>query len=132
MQSVSHLSEPGQLSAAEALGFPAVQLFVERAAVTANEFELDDDNASTIGDICRKLDGLPLAIELAAARVDAFGVAGLAARPHDRMRLLTRGRREASPRHQTISAALDWSYQLLGDDEQTIFRRLGSSPAASP
>jgi len=113
-----------KLNAAEALGFSAVQLFVERAAATASEFELNDVNASTVGEICRRLDGLPLAIELAAARVDSFGVAGLAARLDDRMRLLTRGRRGALFRHQTISAALDWSYQLLGPEEQTLFRRL--------
>jgi predicted ATPase/DNA-binding winged helix-turn-helix (wHTH) protein len=114
-----------KLNAAEALGFPAVQLFVERAAATATEFELSDPNASTIGEICRRLDGLPLAIELAAARIDTFGVAGLAVRLDDRMRLLTGGRRAALLRHQTIGAALDWSYQLLSHEEQAIFRRLG-------
>jgi len=119
-----------KLNAAEALGFPAVQLFVERAAATATEFELNDPNASTIGEICRRLDGLPLAIELAAARVDTFGVAGLATRLDDRMRLLTWGRRAALLRHQTIGAALDWSYQLLSVDEQTIFRRLGIFPGS--
>jgi predicted ATPase/DNA-binding winged helix-turn-helix (wHTH) protein len=114
-----------QLSAAEALGFAAVQLFVERAAATATEFALNDENASTIGDICRKLDGLPLAIELAAARVEIFGVVGLAARLDDRIRLLTGERRAALSRHKTISAALDWSYQLLSEVEQAIFRCLG-------
>jgi predicted ATPase/DNA-binding winged helix-turn-helix (wHTH) protein len=113
-----------RLSAAEALEFAAVQLFVERAAATASEFELNDGNASTVGDICRRLDGLPLAIELAAARVDSFGVTGLAARLDDRIRVLTRGLRGTLPRHRTLAAALDWSYQLLGPEEQTLFRGL--------
>jgi len=112
------------LNATEALGFSAVQLFVERAAATVSEFEINDVNASTVGDICRRLDGLPLAIELAAARVDAFGDAGLAARLDDRFRLLTGGLRGTLPRHRTLAAALDWSYQLLSPEEQTLFRRL--------
>ena len=113
-----------RLSASEALRFPAVQLFVERAAAAMNDFELSDTEAKTAGGICRKLDGVPLAIELAAARVDAFGIGGLAERLDDRLRLLTGGRRTALPRHQTIGAALDWSYRLLSQDEQTVFRRL--------
>src|SRR5271166_1143491 len=113
-----------KLKAAEALGFPAVQLFVERVAATVSDFEINDANASTVGDICRRLDGLPLAIELAAARVDAFGVAGLAARLDDRFRLLTGGLRGTLPRHRTLAAALDWSYQQLSPEEQTLFRRL--------
>jgi predicted ATPase/DNA-binding winged helix-turn-helix (wHTH) protein len=113
-----------EISALEALGFPAVQLLVERIAAGQNEFGLNDANAMCAGDICRKLDGIPLAIEFAAARVEAFGVCGVAARLDDRLRLLTGGRRATPPRHQTIEAALDWSYHLLSPQEQTVFRRL--------
>ncbi|WP_426437253.1 ATP-binding protein [Bradyrhizobium genosp. P] len=112
------------LSGPAALRFPAVQLFVERAAATVNEFELSDADASSAGDICRKLDGVPLAIELAAARVNTFGVRGLAARLDDRLRFLTGGLRAAPPRHRGIGATLDWSYQFLDREEQTVFRRL--------
>jgi predicted ATPase len=112
------------LNAVEALRFPAVQLFVERATATMNEFELSDNDAPGAAGICRKLDGVPLAIEFAAARVDTFGVRGLAARLDDQMPLLGGGPRLAPPRHRTISAALDWSYQLLSQEEQTVFRRL--------
>jgi predicted ATPase len=120
-------SPPGSagLTAAAALGFPAVQLFVERAAASLDEFELSDADAPRVADICRKLDGLPLAIEFAAARVEAFGVHGLAARLDERLRLLTSGRRTVVPRHRTLSATLDWSYQLLPEAEQRVLRRLG-------
>ena len=113
-----------RLNAAEALGFTAAQLFVDRAAASTNVFELDDADAAIVGDICRKLDGIPLAIELAAARVDSFGIRGLAARLDDRLRLLSHGRRTSQPRHRTISTALDWSFHLLSQVEQTVFRRL--------
>jgi predicted ATPase/DNA-binding winged helix-turn-helix (wHTH) protein len=113
-----------RFSAAGALRFSAVQLFVQRATATMNEFELSDADAPSASDLCRKLDGIPLAIEFAAARVDAFGVRGVAALLDDRLRLLTTGHRAALPRHRTISAALEWSYQLLSQEEQTVFRRL--------
>ena len=113
-----------RLNAAEALRFPAVQLFVERATATMNEFELSDMDAPEAAGICRKLDGVPLAIEFAAARVDTFGIRGLATRLDDQMPLLGGGNRLAPPRHRTISAALDWSYQLLSQEEQTVFQRL--------
>jgi len=113
-----------RLSAAEALSFPAVQLFAERAAASMTEFQLNEADALIVGDICRKLDGIALAIELAAARVNMLGVRGLAARLDDRLRLLTGGLRTALPRHRTIRAALDWSFQLLSPDEQAVFRRL--------
>ncbi|WP_213772720.1 winged helix-turn-helix domain-containing protein [Bradyrhizobium sp. dw_78] len=112
------------LGAGEALAFPAIQLFVERAAATMNNFELIDDDVASAIDICRKLDGIPLAIEFAAARVDTFGVRGLAALLDDRLQLLTGSRRATASRHQTISAALDWSYHLLGEEEQMLFLRL--------
>ncbi len=112
------------LTAAAALGFPAVQLFVERAAATSGAFSFGDAEAPLVAEICRRLDGLPLAIELAAARVDAFGVRGLAARLDDCLQLLTGGRRAALPRHQTLRAALDWGHGLLPEPERVILRRL--------
>ena len=75
--------------------------------------------------ICRRLDGIPLAIELAATRIEAFGVDGVAARLDDRFRLLSGGSRTALPRHQTMRATLDWSYELLSESEQVVLRRLG-------
>src|SRR5208283_4824264 len=112
------------LSAAEALRFPAVQLFVDRAAASLAEFELSDADAPIVADLCRKLDGIPLAIEFAAARVEAFGIHRLAAHLDERLKLLTGSRRTAVPRHRTLSAALDWSYQLLSAAEQRVLRRL--------
>jgi predicted ATPase/DNA-binding winged helix-turn-helix (wHTH) protein len=112
------------LTAAEALAFPSVQLFVERAAATLDGFELDDADAPIVADICRKLEGMPLAIELAASRTDAFGVRQLSALLNDRFRLLTHGRRAALPRHRTLIAALDWSYEFLPEDERILLRRL--------
>jgi predicted ATPase/DNA-binding winged helix-turn-helix (wHTH) protein len=111
--------------AAEALGFPAVELFVERAAERLGEFELTDEDAPLVADICQRLDGIPLAIELAAARVETFGVRGLAAHLDDRFRLLTSGRRSSPPRHRTLRAALDWSYEVLCEPERAVLRRLG-------
>jgi predicted ATPase/DNA-binding winged helix-turn-helix (wHTH) protein len=113
-----------RLTAAEALGFPAVQLFFERAAATLDEFELTDADAPIAAEICGRLDGIALAIELAAARVDTFGVRGVAAHLDDRFQLLTRGRRTALPRHRTLRATLDWSYKLLPEPERVVLRRL--------
>ena len=113
------------LGAAEALAFPAVELFVERAAERLGEFELTDENAPIVAEICLKLDGIPLAIELAAARVETFGVRGLATHLDDRFRLLTSGRRSGPPRHRTLRAALDWSYDVLSEPERAVLRRLG-------
>jgi predicted ATPase/DNA-binding winged helix-turn-helix (wHTH) protein len=112
------------LTAAEALAFPAVQLFVDRATSSSSEFEFDDKDALIVADICRQLDGIALAIELAAARVEAFGTRGVAELLYDRFRLLTGGRRTALPRHQTLAATLDWSYEALSDTEQTVLRSL--------
>jgi predicted ATPase len=117
--------------AREALSFPAVQLFVERTASTLGEFELSDAGAPLIATICRNLDGIPLAIELAAARVGAFGLQGVAARMEDRFRLLTVGYRTAPPRHQTMYATFEWSYRLLSDCEQSVLRRLSTFDATS-
>jgi predicted ATPase/DNA-binding winged helix-turn-helix (wHTH) protein len=117
------------LTAAKALTFPAVQLFVERAVASSDQFELSDENASVVAEICRRLDGIALAVELAAGRVDAFGVRDLAARLDDCFRLLTTGRRTALPRHQTLRATMNWSYELLTQTERLVLRRLGVFPS---
>src|SRR5713226_9055716 len=114
-----------RLTAAEAAAFPAVQLFVERVTAIVEDFALTDANAPLVVEICRKLDGLPLAIEFAAPRVAILGVEGLAARLDDRLPLLGSRRRTATPRHRTMRAVLDWSYGLLSEDEQPFFRALG-------
>ena len=102
----------------------AVKLFVARAQAMDRRFSLDARSAAIMGAICRRLDGIPLAIELAAARTATLGVEGLAARLDDRFRLLTGGHRTALPRHQTLRATLDWSYELLPAIERTVLRRL--------
>ena len=112
------------IGAAEALRYASVQLFVAQAAASQDGFELTDGDAPLVTEICRKLDGIPLAIELAATRVGVLGVGGLAAQLDDRLRVLTGGRRTALPKHRTMRAALDWSYDLLSAPEQTVFRRL--------
>jgi len=116
-------SAPG-LTATEALAFPAVQLFVERAAESLENFEVNDADAPVIAEICRKLEGIALAIELAATRIDVFGVRELSVLLNDRFRLLRQGRRTALSRHRTLAAALDWSYEFLPEAERTILRRL--------
>jgi len=113
-----------RLTAAEALRFSAVQLFVDLAAASHSGFELRDEDAPLVGEICRRLDGIPLAIELAAARADVLGVHGLAARLENVLQVLTGGHRMALPRHRTMRAALDWSYGLLTPPEQMVFSRL--------
>jgi len=116
----------GKPSISEALGFSAVELFAERAAAALDSFELTGDNVATVVDICHRLDGIPLAIELAAARVDLFGVEGLASRLNDCFSVLTKGRRTALPRHQTLRATLDWSFELLSDAEKLVLPRLAT------
>jgi DNA-binding winged helix-turn-helix (wHTH) protein len=117
------------LAAGDALHYSAVQLFNERAMAVVDGFVLADADVSAVLEICRRLDGIPLALELAAARVDVFGVHDLAAHLNDRFWLLTSGRRTALPRHQTLGAALDWSYQLLPEEERAVLRRLTCWPA---
>ena len=112
------------LKASDALTYPAVELFVERVTSSVGRFELRDSDAPVVADICRRLDGVALAIELAAGRVDVFGLLGVASRLEDRIRLLTHGRRTALPRHQTLAATLDWSYDALSEPEQAALRRL--------
>jgi predicted ATPase len=112
------------LSAAKALGFPAIQLFVERTADVLGEFCLRDVDVPIVVDICRKLDGIPLAIELAAASIAALGFRGVVSRLDHPLQLPATRRRTAAPRHRTLRAALDWSYCLLSEEEQRVLRRL--------
>jgi predicted ATPase/DNA-binding winged helix-turn-helix (wHTH) protein len=115
-------------SVGAAMGFPAIQLFAERAVSSMGEFELTDRNVSAVADICRRLDGLPLAIELAAARLNTLGLQGLSKCLDACLDLLTQGRRTDLPRHQSLRATLDWSHALLTDFEQAVFRRLAVFP----
>ena len=112
------------LTATQALGFSAVQLFVKQVAHSGHAFELTDADAPIVAEICRRLDGIALALELAAARIGVHGVRGTASLLDKQFRLLWRGRRTALPRHQTLSATLDWSYNLLSPTEQLVLRRL--------
>jgi predicted ATPase/class 3 adenylate cyclase len=117
--------EPGKPEAdATYSRYPAVRLFAERASAVLPSFALDARNGRTIADICRDLDGIPLAIELAAARVRAMPVETIAARLDDRFRLLSTGSRTALPRQQTLRALIDWSHDLLSAQEREVFRRL--------
>jgi predicted ATPase len=102
----------------------AVKLFVARAHAAEPRFMPDIRLASAVAGICRRLDGIPLALELAAARVASFGVEGIASRLDDRFSLLTGGNRTALPRHQTLHASLDWSYELLPESERVVLRRV--------
>jgi len=119
------LAVPEHRQAAQAAEFGAVRLFVERVRGLDAGFELTPANADAIIDICGQLDGIALAIELAAARVPLLGVEGIRDRLSERFRVLTGGARVSLRRHQTLRAALDWSHNLLSADEQKVFRRLG-------
>jgi predicted ATPase/DNA-binding winged helix-turn-helix (wHTH) protein len=116
--------EQGGLTAREALGFSAVQLFVQRVVNSGMRFELDDSDAPTVAEVCRKLDGIALAIELAAGRVKAYGLQETARLLDGQFKLLWQGRRTALPRHQTLGATIDWSYALLGEFERVVLDRL--------
>ena len=119
------MPDPKHLPVFEQLSqFEAVQLFVDRARLVAPHFDLDKDNASFIAQICSRLDGIPLAIELAASRANVLSLEQLAGRLDNRFRLLTGGSRTALPRQQTLRATVDWSYNLLSEFEKTLFRRL--------
>ncbi len=111
-------------SAAAALRWPAVELLVERAAASADHFELRDADVPAALQVCQRLDGLPLAIELVAPRAAGFGLRGLAEQLDDHLVLLTPGRRTALPRQRTLHAALGWSLSLLNDTERRVLRRL--------
>ena len=113
------LAAPGPLAA-----FESVQLFTERAAMHRQGFALDVANAAAVAAVCARLDGIPLALELAAARLGSLSVPEISSRLDQRLRLLTGGSRTALPRHQTLRALLDWSYDLLNPGEQALFGRL--------
>lgn len=113
------------LDRAQALTFSALQLFVERAMASHDSFELTDDELPLAIEICQRLDGIPLAIELAAAQVGSLGLNGLLKQLQGSFRLLTQGCPATLGRHQTLRATLDWSYELLSDCERTCLRRLG-------
>ncbi|HET6196336.1 MAG TPA: hypothetical protein VFE12_11295, partial [Acetobacteraceae bacterium] len=113
------------ITAAEALRYAAVQLFNERARASDDAFVLTDDDAPALCELCRQLDGLPLAIELAAVQVAVLGIQGLAQGLDDRFTLLTKGRRTALRRQQTLRATMDWSHDLLPSIERIVLRRLG-------
>jgi predicted ATPase/class 3 adenylate cyclase/DNA-binding CsgD family transcriptional regulator len=102
----------------------AIALFADRARLAQAGFTITDDNAAAVADICRRLDGMPLAIELAAARVRALSLAEILEGLHDRFRLLTGGARTAVRRQQTLQASVDWSHALLSEPERVVFRRL--------
>lgn len=114
------------LTAKQAIAFSAVELFVERASAALDTFVLTDADAAATVEICRRLDGIPLAIELAAARIDPLGIKGIAAALDDVFSLLSKGRRTALARHQTLRATLEWSFGLLSARERTILRRLSA------
>ncbi|MEU7836291.1 BTAD domain-containing putative transcriptional regulator [Nonomuraea sp. NPDC049129] len=111
--------------------YPAVRLFVERAALVRPGFVLNEDNTSTVVEICGRLDGMPLAIELAAARMRALSVEQIAAKLDDRFRLLSSGSRTALPRHQTLQAVVDWSWDLLSGRERELAMLLAAFPGGA-
>ena len=113
------------LTAAEAMEHSAVRLFVERAASALGRFSLTDETAPIVAEICRRLDGIPLAIELAAPRLKVLKPEALQARLDGQLQLLTAGSRTAVPRQQTLRAAIEWSYALLSEDEQAMLQSLG-------
>jgi len=112
------------------MSYESVALFVERARAASDTFSLSDDDAPTIAEICRRLDGIPLAIELAAARVKMLGLNSCATRLDERFRVLTGGSRDVLPRQQTLAPTIDWSHDLLDEPERTMFRRWRSSLTA--
>ncbi|MEU6040918.1 BTAD domain-containing putative transcriptional regulator [Actinomadura sp. NPDC047616] len=135
--SVPPLNVPGRdADVREVARCEAVRLFTARASAAARGFALDERNAAAVAVLCRRLDGIPLALELAATRVRALGVHGLVARLDDRFRLLATGHRGAPPRQQTLMAMIDWSWDLLAEPERAVLRRLsvhadGCSPESA-
>lgn len=127
---VPPLGQPGaDAQAVDALGFPAVRLFADRATAVSPDFAVDDTSVATVIEIVRRLDGLPLAIELAAARLRTLPLAEIATRLSDRFRLLTGGSRTAVPRHRTLRAVVEWSWELLSPPERLLAERLAVFPA---
>jgi len=109
----------------EALGYGGIQLFVDRATAADTRFTLTDDNVPLVAEVCRRLDGIALAVELAAARVTVLPIPALAAELNRRFEILSQGSRSALPRRRTLSALIGWSYDLLSPQEQLLFSRLG-------
>jgi predicted ATPase/class 3 adenylate cyclase len=126
LYSVRSLSRPDRGAAPSEIltRSEAVRLFADRARAVRPDFEVTDRNAQAVAHVCRRLDGIPLAVELAASRLSALPIEEMAARLDDRFRLLTGGSRTALPRHQTLRAAMDWSYDLLSETEKAALRRL--------
>jgi predicted ATPase/DNA-binding CsgD family transcriptional regulator len=119
------LPEPERLPALESLAeYDAIRLFVDRAGTVAPDFELTEQNAPAVARVCRMLDGMPLAIELAAARVRVLSVEQICSRLEGSFALLAGGRRAADPRQRTLRATMDWSHDLLSEEERVLFRRL--------
>jgi predicted ATPase len=119
------MPDPRALPPVEVLSqYPAVELFVQRAVAAKPDFELNRENAAAVAEICARLDGLPLAIELAAARVKVLSPSSMLTRLASRLQLLTGGARDLPQRQQTLRAAIDWSHELLDAAEQKLFRRL--------
>jgi predicted ATPase/class 3 adenylate cyclase len=114
-----------RLSSGESIEYGAIALFVDRAKAADTRFILTDDSAPIVAEICRRLDGIPLAIELAAARVKILSIPNLAQRLNERFKILTGGSRSALPRQKTLGALIDWSYDLLTPQEQMLFSRVG-------
>ncbi len=121
---------PPAATVAAAAASDAVSLFTQRAEAARGDFSLTPSNVAAVGEICRRLDGIPLAIELAAARVAALRPAEIAGLLDERFRLLTRGRADAASRQQTLQATVEWSYALLGQAERRVFDCLGVFPAS--
>lgn len=118
---------PGSVeSASEAGRYGAIELFVDRAKAAQSDFLLSDANAAVVSEICRRLDGIPLAIELASARTSVLSVSEIAEKLDQRFSILTSGRRTSIPRQQTLRALIDWSYDLLPQPEKHFFRMLGA------
>ncbi|KRB55336.1 LuxR family transcriptional regulator [Rhizobium sp. Root708] len=126
---VPPLEVPAREGNADGLQHSAVQLFVARTLALQSDFTMSEERISVIAGICRHLDGIPLAIEFAAARAATLGLQQIAGRLDDRFVLLTGGRRTALPRHRTLRAALDWSYELLPEGERRLLRNLAVFPA---
>jgi predicted ATPase/DNA-binding winged helix-turn-helix (wHTH) protein len=118
------------LNVATAYDYPSIRLFVERATSNSDSFVLTDANLGAVRQVCCRLDGMPLAIELAAARVESLGVQGLAERLDNLLSVLSQGRRTGDPRHRALKAVLDWSHDLLSDGERKVLRRLSVFRAA--
>ncbi len=130
LQPLAMPSTTFDLTSNEAIAYPAIELFIDRANARSESFVLRDEDIGSVIEICRRLDGIPLALELAAGRIDVFGVRGLAVALDSLFAVLTKGRRTALPRHQTLHATLDWSFNLLGPRDRILLQRLAVFPGA--